>query len=374
MRLAIVSLVFLFSVTAVVAQQPSEWSRVHTFDDSIIEMNTSLLTPVTKDVTRARFRWTFDELQTLSGTPALKYKSKLEVLEFSCSQNLARTYHVTFYSADGSIVRIDDRPGEWRNVHDSGMLEKFSAAACDLVTKKSNPYDVEVEKLQLERVEKYAYEIGQQLEKTKDFQSIIDQFFVTNYLTNYLQDKDRNWFVFLDRATAEKATQTDLRRFYVALMNSGYVGSLYLIGRTPPDDSERASFDDLKKLVTPDVWRLIRNHPYTAAYKQNETDYDFLAQQINDIRQLRSYTDLLEKTIALMRQHVRRAAVENSKEYREVAETWHLYEPVGRVCTQNCLGLPSGTKVFSVNVPVFSLQIAEINGRLKVVSATYMFK
>ncbi|HEU4508634.1 MAG TPA: surface-adhesin E family protein [Pyrinomonadaceae bacterium] len=374
MRLALVLLVLLFSSTVGVAQPLPEWYRVYTFDDSIIEMNTSLLTAISKDVTRVRFRWTFAEPQVLKGTSPSNYQSKLEVMEFDCSQNLARSYHVTFLSADGSIVRIDDTPGEWQTVPAGRMLQKLFVPACDLVKQKTIPADVEPEKVELERVAVYAHEISQHLEKTKDFQSIIDQFFVDNYLKNYLEDKDQSWFPGVNRSTLESTTPRDLQRFYVALMNSGYVGSLYLIGRHPSDFPDRASIEQLEKLVTPDVWQLILNHPYTAAYKHNDANYDFFSQQITGIQQLLSYTDLLEKTVSLMRQHVRNARVENSKEYLEIAESWNLYQPKVRVCTRNCLGLPSGTKLFAVNIPFFSLQIAEIVGQLRIVSARHTFQ
>jgi hypothetical protein len=39
----------------------------------------------------------------------------------------------------------------------------------------------------------------------------------------------------------------------------------------------------------------------------------------------------------------------------------------------NCLDLPAGTTLFEVNVPVFILQVAEVNGNLKVVSAKSRF-
>lgn len=365
-------LVLLFSFTAVVAQ-PSlpEWYRVYTFDDSVIEMNTSLLTAISKDVTRVRFRWTFDQPQVLSGET---YKSKLEVIEFNCSQNQARTYHVSFLRADGSIVHIDDSPGEWHVIPAGRMLQKLSVPACDLIGKKTTAQSDKDEEVELERVANYAYEIARHLERTRDFLPIIDQFFVANYLNNYREDKKRNWFLSLNRSTVEKATNEDLQRFYVALMNSGYVGSLYLIARTNSDFPERPSLEELKKLITPDVWRLINNHPYTAAYKHNDKNHDLLTEQITDIQQLRSYTDLLEKTVSLMRQHVSSGRVEDSTNYREVAETWDLYQPKVQVCNQICLGLPSGTKLFTVNIPLFVLQIAVIRGQLRVVSGRYTFQ
>jgi hypothetical protein len=54
-------------------------------------------------------------------------------------------------------------------------------------------------------------------------------------------------------------------------------------------------------------------------------------------------------------------------------EDWDLYEPTARICATDCLGLPKGTRLFEVNVPVFHLQLAEVKGKLRIVSATDYF-
>jgi hypothetical protein len=54
-------------------------------------------------------------------------------------------------------------------------------------------------------------------------------------------------------------------------------------------------------------------------------------------------------------------------------EEWELYEPKVKVCSESCLGLPAGTRLFEVNVPVFRLKVAEISGNLKVISAKTRF-
>jgi hypothetical protein len=43
------------------AQTPPEWYRVYTFDESTVEMNTAVVTLISKDVSRVRFRWRFDQ-------------------------------------------------------------------------------------------------------------------------------------------------------------------------------------------------------------------------------------------------------------------------------------------------------------------------
>src|SRR5262249_23682303 len=148
---------------------------------------------------------------------------------------------------------------------------------------------------------------------------------VDNYLNRYLEDEDTNWFFNLDRATVRRATPQELQRFYVAFLNTAYVSSLYLIERTPSDFHERASFEELTRLVTPDVMELIAKHPYTIAHKKD--DDDFLGQKIDDLEQLRGYTNLLEELLAVMRKHINRNGPEQSKLYREIAKTWNLYQP-----------------------------------------------
>src|ERR1700687_524966 len=97
MKLKFLPLVFLFSSTCLRAQQLPQWYRVYTFDESIIEMNTSQVTFGGKDIGRVRFRWTFDQSEALSGEPQTKYKSRLEVMEFNCSKQRYRLYEVTLF-------------------------------------------------------------------------------------------------------------------------------------------------------------------------------------------------------------------------------------------------------------------------------------
>src|SRR5262249_42306393 len=145
---------------------------------------------------RVRFRWTFNEPQSLGGTPETRYRSQLEVMEFNCSLKRYRPYHVTFFDAAGNIVRINDSPGEWHSVYHDSMAEKLFVPGCALIEKKTRPRsDPPVEKLQLEKVASFAYAFAQNLEKTKDIKPLVDRFFVTNYLTGYLQDQDTNWFM-----------------------------------------------------------------------------------------------------------------------------------------------------------------------------------
>ncbi len=368
MRLVLLPFLFLFSLTSLTAQQLPEWYRVHTFDDSIIEMNTSLVTFTSRDITRVRFRWTFDQPESLGGSPQLKYKSRLEVMEFNCSLKRYRPYHLTFFDSAGNIVRLEDSPpGEWRAT--SGpMIAKLFAPACDLIKQKTRTPVVSSDAIKLENAARYALSFSQHLEEAKDFKPIIKKFFVANYLNGYLNEADTKWFLNLNRETAAKVKHSELERFYVALLNTGYLSSLYFISQLPSDSEDLVSEANL---IPTDIVELIGNHSYSTAYKGKSLHYDYLAENIDSVERLQIYTDLLERIGALMRKHVVRVAAEHSNEYQGMSR--HLYRPEVRICNQNCLGLPKGTRLFEVNVPVFRLQLAEINGHLRIVSAIGSF-
>jgi hypothetical protein len=370
MRIALfVVVLWLYSLT-LAAQPIPEWQRVYTFDESTVEMNTSLVTPISKDVFRVRFRWTFDEPQLLGGLPKEKYQSQLEVMEFNCSQNQYRPYHYTSYDSAGNILHIDDSPGKWRRVPLGSMIEKLFVPGCELIGSKTRDKSKSDKNPELEKVAVFAHDFARFLEQTKDFKRVVDRFFVTNYLDGYLSDQKTNWFLNLERDTATALSRQELQRFYVALMNAGYLSSVYLISQLPPESDDSTSKD---KLLPPDVLQLIKKHRYTAQYQSRTSNSDLLAENINSLERLRSYTDLMEKMAWLMRNHVRRVDATRSKQWHAMLRHWNLYQPKVRVCSGNCLGLPNGTKLFEVSVPVFHLQVAEVNGSLKVVTAISRF-
>jgi len=368
MKFVFLAFVILLSSTALTAQQLPTWYRVYTFDESIIEMNTALVTFMSKDITRVRFRWTFDQPQALKGEPKVKYKSRLEVIEVNCSEQRYRPYHLTFLDGTGNIVRLEDMnpPGEWRTTIGS-MMERLVGPACELVKQKTSPPVVSRDTKELEKAAKYAFLFARRLEQAKDFKPLIRKYFAADYLNGYLHDHDTNWFLNLNREVAAKASHAELQRFYAALLNSGYLSSVYFISQYPYED-----YIPQKKLIPQDIVKLIDNHPYTTTYKGKQDNYDYLAEKIDSVERLRSYTDLLEGIAVLMRRHVIGAGAEHSREYQAMLDG-DPYFPSVRICTTDCLGLPKGTKLFEVNVSVFHLQLAEIKGELRVVSATDNF-
>ena len=356
-------LLFVLCPITLLAQSSPEWHRVYTFDESTIEMNTALVTRIDKDVSRLRFRWTFARPEQLDG---LKYQSQLEVMEFNCSRKQYRSYHLTFLDQSGNIVRIQDSPGEWRSLVSGSMMEKLFAPGCELITGKPRA-PRSFESVQLDKVTLLVYDVERQLEQSRDFKTVIDRFFVPDYLTRYLHDEQTNWFLNLTRDTATKATPKELERFYVAAMNAVYLTSTYLITQFPSGEPPPPPFD---KALPPDVLKLLDTHPYMLRYQPPKNDYGYLPQTIDDVDQMRSYTDLMDKVGSLMRAHVKTLRAEQNENWKELLQDSNLGQPKARVCRNDCLDLPEGTKIFDVDIPVFHLQIAEVGGQLKVVSAT----
>ncbi len=246
MKLKFLPFVILLSSTCLTAQVP-EWYRVYTFDASIIEMNTSQVTFGGKDIGRVRFRWTFDQLEPMSGEPQLRYKTRLEVMEFNCALRRYRLYDLTFFDASGKSIRHEEMnpPVEWRTVAFGSVMEKLFAPACQLIEKTAHPPVISPvasrDSIELEKAAMFAVSFSQSLEQTKDFKPIIENLFAADYLNGYLHDSDTNWFLNLDRDTAAKVGRAELQRFYVALLNADYLSCMYLISQslTPEQNAQR---------------------------------------------------------------------------------------------------------------------------------------
>lgn len=381
MRITILALVILFSPTVLVAQQTTEWYRVYTFDDSIIEMNTQQVAlNAFADLTGSiGFRWSFNSPQSLSREPQTKYKARLEVFEFDCSdQRRYRPVEMAFLDTAGKVIRIEriKSNDDWRSLSSSVMMEKLYYPACELIKLRSHPPSISDEAVEIEKAEKFAHLFSKHMEKEKDFAPLVKEFFAPDYLGGYLRDKETNQFLILNSDVAAKVSHAELQRYYVALLNVGYLGSLYFINQSTSATGEESEPVPDEKLIPPGIFSLVNNHPYTSAYKGTRSNYDYLAENIDSPARLKLYTDLLEKIAAIFRKKLTGIKAETSEEYFTTfddIEDDFLHARIW-TCGKECFGLPAGTKLFQVNVPVFRLQLAEFKGEMKIVSLTPYFQ
>ena len=364
------SLLVLLPLSSFVAQRQPQWQRAYTFDDSFIDLNTNVI--IGGEIGRATFRWVFDRPEPLSRTSNLSYKSRLETVEFRCADKLYRMYAVAFLDSSEKTIYTEEMksPYEWHRLKSDGPMATILAQACRLIDGKMNfyagPITKSADELELNRAILFFRSIKATLERSRDFQPIINQFFAPNFINRYLDDPETNWFYNLDQSTAAKASYPDLKRFYTALLNAGYLTSLYLISQaSPPDDDGQMELVPNPQVVPADIYQLINNHPYTARYKSGSIAYDYLAEKVDTVDRMRTYTDLLEKIARLMRKHVAKVQAERSPQYKNILEQGDL---TSRVCTNDYLGLPKGTKLFEITLPALRLEAADLNGRLRIVS------
>jgi hypothetical protein len=364
MKFFISILILLLAFTSTLAQKPGPWQRAYTFEDSFIDMNANVI--LGGDIGRVTFRWVFNQPEPLSGKANSKYKSRLETIEFKCGDKLYRMYEVRFLDSSGKAIHseIMKSPYEWHRLKSDGPMTTIFAQACQLIEAKLHPQPAGKSpyELESERVFKVVLLIIESLERSGDFQPIIQKFFAPHFVRGYLSDEDRNWFYNLDRNTASKASLADLQRFYVAQMNAGYLTSLYLIKSSSGTEATSEIAPD-EKLIPAEVLRLINSHHYTLTYKQKAASYDYLAENIDSIARMRSYTELLEGIANAMRKHVPHKRIHTTEEYDDTLDL------KSRVSAREYLGLPPGTKLFEIGLPLLRLELAEIKGQLKVVSA-----
>src|SRR5215471_11994017 len=195
MKLILLTSILLVGFPLAAAQTSPVWERVYTFDNSIIEMNNELVTFGGKDIAHVRFRWTFDELEGLSGDPGIKYKSQVEVLELKCDDKRYRPYEITYFDANEKPLRKQEvnPPVEWRPVGSAAIMDTLFTAGCELIARKRNPPTLVVDPDE-QKVIRLAVSFNESLRRTRDFAPIIKTFFKPDFLAGYLRDDETNWF------------------------------------------------------------------------------------------------------------------------------------------------------------------------------------
>jgi surface-adhesin protein E len=368
---AILLLLLLFALCSpIVGQKLPKWHRVHSFEESAIDMDTTNVV-LGGEIGRVIFRWSFNQPQTSKDDPRLKYSSKLETIEFKCADHLYRTFRISFLDGAGNALRSElmRPPYEWRPIRSSSMMAKISMPACELIGRASGPSVKSARTSDEEAKSGAALQIAvsfiKTLQQTRDFRPAIKKYFASDYLRRYQQDHQRKWFFNLNPDLVVQAKPAELEKYYLASLNAGYLSLLYIVSQSSSRPSAAG-----EKMIPLDVKETIENHPYSAAYHNERKSYKYLAERIDSLERMRNYTDLLEKVAVLMRKHVVAVDAERSKLWQRIESDGELYRAKISTCPQGCLGLPKETKVFQIKVPILLLQIAEVNGKLKIISAS----
>ncbi|HEV2836465.1 MAG TPA: hypothetical protein VGW58_14155 [Pyrinomonadaceae bacterium] len=123
-----IMVVGLSHVVSIHAQEPKDkWRRVFTGEDSIIELNVSSPRFVPSHIMRVEFRTTFSKPEKLNSTSDLRYKSRLETIDFKLNEHRYRLFETTIMDEAGKALSsykatTDD---EWRIMKPGGVMERL---------------------------------------------------------------------------------------------------------------------------------------------------------------------------------------------------------------------------------------------------------
>jgi hypothetical protein len=139
MRILTITLVLIIS-TVVAGQEKDQekWSRVYTYEDSVVEINETTVIFVNKDVSRILSRTVYSKPQSMKEKADIKYKTRLETIEFKCSERRYRIYRVRLLDSKGNTVDSYDseETAEWKTAKAGGIMERLMAFGCRLAAGK----------------------------------------------------------------------------------------------------------------------------------------------------------------------------------------------------------------------------------------------
>jgi hypothetical protein len=209
------------------------------------------------------------------------------------------------------------------------------------------------------------------LQRTKDITPLIDAYFVNDFINGYVQDHEEDWFIFLPRKVAKRLSRAQLRKYFIAELNWFYLCNLVTFSQYSSLSHSDIAFE---KIYPADVLKLFLDDRSMRVTIKDE-DHDESTVLIGSIARFRSFRNKLERANYLLRQHARRINAGETPPYRETMSDWSVryyhYDPWLKICTQTCLTMPKGTRLIIVNVPSLQLQLARVNGRMQILSATY---
>ena len=225
---------------------------------------------------------------------------------------------------------------------------------------------------EIQEAQKLARTFSRRLLRTKDITPLIDEYFVSDFLNGYLQDKDESWFMFLDRNIATQVSRAELRRYFIAELNWLYLAQLYMFSKY----SSCSDMDlPLEKTFPADVLRLFRSDSRRNV-TIGEKDVDDLELRVDTLENFPSFVEKLEHGTHLLRKHAVKINAGHTPQYRETFalrnKLNNFYEPWLSVCEQQWLTLPKGTRVIGITVPSIELHLAKVNGRMRIVSAWFL--
>jgi hypothetical protein len=244
---------------------------------------------------------------------------------------------------------------------------------------------------------------ARRFEESNDLLSIVDDLYVKDFDNRLRNDPAERFIIPIASDLALRVRGDELRRCHITTLKFYYLsgllyGAWYYTNRpnAKPDDNEKEP--RLVEVLPPGVIALLERDPGFAemlledSKKGSETsdgseqhagsqdlekgteDHDVT---IKTIERLRSHVSILEQAVAIMREHLQTLPVPQTLQsmmdsMRKPDQEPESDPPHPRVIilAQDSFGCPKGTRLISIKVMPFEMELLRVDGQLKILNVS----
>jgi hypothetical protein len=229
-------------------------------------------------------------------------------------------------------------------------------------------------------VNRVAHRFSDRLIQQKDLGLLLTEFFAPNFIERSLSNKSRAWTLLIKREFAGSRKPRELRRYFIAENNWLFLFMLHHYSRfTVNEDAPPISQTipaDIKVIAEKFDPRFAETLRYDEADDDSDDDFDANEARINSPEGFPKYLRMLESLGSAMKRHANKAKAGKTRVWREsvsyLAKQYDYFEPWMSKCSEeDCFGMPRGSNIYRVNIPLLQLFLIKLNGKMKVVFAYY---
>jgi len=221
-----------------------------------------------------------------------------------------------------------------------------------------------------EEVDQFVRGFNKRIARTHDLTPFLTEPLASKLLDKVLLDKD-DVILPIDHRLVSQRNLFELRHFWIAMSNLAYLSDLYVYTRMSVNGVRTYELPPSKQYPRPVLRRLKRDSIMANWWRHRDSNSssDKVVESIVQLRQLRR---TFERAVILMRAYFRTHPPEHNSKYQQNLADLSRYLKVVNVseCDSkpDCAILPFHTKTVTVNVPVLTLMLAWIDGKLTVLT------
>lgn len=215
--------------------------------------------------------------------------------------------------------------------------------------------------------------------KTKDLKQLTPKYFVSDYARRALLNervvmgKPDLVSMILSRKTAKGLSETDVRRFIEEENTFSYLfmlDSFSKFSSTSPKEDPQPFPKEITKILRSDKFLKVMIDSKSANSASDDDDESYYASSPERFRRLLA---LYERLNPLLRNQAAKMNAGYTKDWEETmtdfGSRFDYFKPSADACDDECFGFPKGTRVITINVPVFQLAMVKVGPELKIVRA-----